>query len=86
MSIKERLLAGDILRILFADGVGFDVWAEKYANPPQVFFEGKPLPIDQLDEVRSRCAVLGVSRRARHQGALERHDPGQAGGVRIRCE
>jgi len=53
--IKDRLMAGDVLRLLFADGVGFDVWAEKYANPPQVFFEGKPLPIAELDEVVAKC-------------------------------
>ena len=53
--IKERLMNGDVLRILFTDGVGFDVWAEKYANPPQVFFEGKPLPIDELDHVVEKC-------------------------------
>ena len=53
--IKQRLMNGDVLRILFADGVGFDVWAEKYANPPQVFFEGKPLPIEQLDDVVVKC-------------------------------
>ena len=49
--IRERLMQGDVLRIVFGDGVGFDTWVEKYANPPQVFFEGKALPIDQLDEV-----------------------------------
>jgi hypothetical protein len=53
--IKKRLLRGDVLRILFADGVGFDVWAEKYANPPQVFFEGRPRPMADLDEVVERC-------------------------------
>ncbi len=52
--IKRRLMSGDVLRILFADGVGFDVWAEKYANPPQVFFEGKALPIERLDDVLAR--------------------------------
>ena len=55
MTVKERLLNGDILRILFADGVGFDVWAEKYANPPKVFFEGRPHPIEELDEVVAKC-------------------------------
>ena len=53
--IRQRLLNGDVLRILFSDGVGFDVWAEKYANPPQVFFEGKPRPIADLDEVVGHC-------------------------------
>jgi hypothetical protein len=57
MTLKERLLNGDVLRIMFAEGVGFDIWAEKYANPPKVFFEGKALPIERLDEVVAKCAA-----------------------------
>lgn len=52
--IRDRLMAGDVLRILFGDGVGFDVWVEKYANPPQLFFEGRPRPVEDLDEVVER--------------------------------
>ena len=51
MMIEERLMNGDVLRILFADGVGFDTWVEKYANPPRVYFEGKALPMDELPAV-----------------------------------
>ncbi|NJN14796.1 MAG: hypothetical protein HC813_04120 [Planctomycetes bacterium] len=52
--IRERLWNGDVLRVLFGEDLGFDVWVEKYGNPPQVFFEGKALPIDRLDEVLDR--------------------------------
>ncbi len=53
-SIRDRLWAGDVLRILFAEDVGFDVWVEKYASPPQVFFEGKALPVDRFEHVLTR--------------------------------
>ncbi len=49
--IRERLWNGDVLRILWAEDLGFDVWVEKYGNPPQVFFEGKALPIDRFEQV-----------------------------------
>lgn len=49
--VRERLVRGDVLRILFAEEVGFDVWVEKYGNPPQVYFEGRPRPIAEFDEV-----------------------------------
>ncbi|MGH7163277.1 MAG: hypothetical protein ACREID_07320 [Planctomycetota bacterium] len=49
--IRERLWRGDVLRILFADGVGFDVWVEKFGNPPQVFFEGTARPMEEFDDV-----------------------------------
>jgi len=60
--IKQRLLRGEVLRILFADGVGFDVWAEKYANPPRVFCEGQPLSFERLDEVVERCEAYLAER------------------------
>jgi len=53
-TVRERLLRGDVLRILFGENVGFDVWVEKYANPPRVFFEGKPHPLDEFDTVLDR--------------------------------
>jgi hypothetical protein len=52
--LRERLLRGDALRLLFADGVGFDAWVEKYANPPRVYCEGKPWSLDELDAVVAR--------------------------------
>lgn len=53
--IRDRLLRGDVLSLRFADGLGFDVWAEKYANPPRVYFEGRPLPLERLDDVVEKC-------------------------------
>jgi len=54
VTLKERLLKGDILNIVFGDGLGFDVWVEKYANPPRVYSEGRPFPMEEFDEVLSR--------------------------------
>ena len=55
-SVRQRLWHGEVLRILFAEGVGFDVWVEKYGNPPQVFFEGRARPVEDLDDVMVRLA------------------------------
>ena len=53
-SIRQRLWHGEVLRLLFSEGVGFDVWVEKYGNPPQCFFEGRPRPLDDLDDIVAR--------------------------------
>jgi hypothetical protein len=55
-SIRQRLWHGETLCLRFGEGVGFDVWVEKYGSPPQVFFEGRALPIDDLDAVMTRIA------------------------------
>ena len=49
--VRERLWNGEILRILFAEDVGFDVWVEKYANPPRIYCEGRARPVAQFDAV-----------------------------------
>ncbi|MHC4136914.1 MAG: hypothetical protein ACYTDU_16440 [Planctomycetota bacterium] len=49
--LRERLWNGEALRILFSEGLGFDVWVEKYANPPRVFCEGQALPMERFDAV-----------------------------------
>ena len=78
-TLKERLWGGDMLRILFAEGVGFDVWVEKYANPPRVFFEGKALPIEELDDVVEKTTTYlqenGV--KALWNGSIPEMRPGQ---------
>jgi hypothetical protein len=39
--LRRRLTAGESLEI-FTDGGSYEVWAEPYANPPVVFYEGRP--------------------------------------------
>jgi hypothetical protein len=51
--MKRRIVAGDSLEVSIGGG-SYDVWAEPYANPPAVFYEGKPLPYARLDEVLDR--------------------------------
>ncbi|HEX9869286.1 MAG TPA: hypothetical protein VGC99_11955 [Candidatus Tectomicrobia bacterium] len=48
--MKRRLVAGESLEVSTGGG-SYEVWAEPYANPPAVFYEGRPLPYTQLDEV-----------------------------------
>lgn len=52
-TVRQRLWNGEALRVLFAEDVGFDVWVEKYGNPPRVYFEGRALPIEEFDAVVS---------------------------------
>ena len=49
--LRQRLWNGEALRILFSEGLGFDVWVEKYGNPPRVFCEGRALPLERFDAV-----------------------------------
>jgi hypothetical protein len=58
--LGERLLRGDTLRLLFADGVGFDAWVEKYANPPRIYSEGRSWSLDELDTVVARLEAYGL--------------------------
>ena len=48
--LKQRLTAGDSLEI-FIGGGSYEVWTEPYANPPLVFFEGRPFPYRDLESV-----------------------------------
>ena len=48
--IKRRLREGDYLELSSSAGT-FEVWAEPFGNPPQVFYEGEPYPLAQLDVV-----------------------------------
>ena len=49
--VRERLWNGEVLRIQFSGDVGFDVWVEKWANPPRVFCEGRARPLEELNAV-----------------------------------
>jgi glutaredoxin len=50
-TIRERLRQGEMLGLTLPDGSSFDTWAEPYANPPQVYYEGTPHPIAELDRI-----------------------------------
>lgn len=41
--LRIRLAAGESLEI-FTGGGSYEVWAEPYANPPVVFYEGRRIP------------------------------------------
>ena len=49
--VRARLRRGDTLSLTTPDGETFDVWAEVFANPPQVYYRGEPRPIAALDEI-----------------------------------
>ena len=64
-TFRRRLREGEVLSLTFTGGGGFDVWAEIYANPPQVFYEGAPLPIAELERVVAEIVGLVESGQAR---------------------
>ena len=48
--LKKRLREGDFLEISTGGGA-FEVWAEPYASPPAVYYEGEQHPIAELDRI-----------------------------------
>ena len=48
--LTRRLVAGDSLEVSTGGG-SYEVWAEPYANPPLVFYEGHPLAYEELERV-----------------------------------
>lgn len=67
--IKRRLREGDYLELASAAGT-YEVWAEPYGNPPQVFYEGEPYPMGELDAVVEKIlqSLQGGEVRARWVG------------------
>ena len=51
--LKRRLRAGDYLEISTGGGA-YEVWAEPYASPPTVFYEGERFPLSELDRIAER--------------------------------
>jgi hypothetical protein len=51
--MKRRIMAGESLEVSIGGG-SYEVWAEPYASPPAVFYEGRSLPYTQLDDVLGR--------------------------------
>ncbi len=51
--LKRRLREGDYLEITTGGGA-FEVWAEPFASPPSIYFEGEQHPIEELDNIVNR--------------------------------
>ena len=51
--LRSRLKEGDVLE-LRSDGGTFEVWAEVYANPSCVYYEGEPYPMSEFDQVTEK--------------------------------
>jgi hypothetical protein len=48
--MRRRLAAGENLEICTGGG-SYELWAEPYANPPAVYYEGRPIPYSELEGV-----------------------------------
>jgi len=64
-TFRRRLRDGEVLSLTFTGGGGFDVWAEIYGNPPQVYYEGAPHPVEELDRIVGEIMGLLESGQAR---------------------
>jgi hypothetical protein len=64
--LQSRLKEGDILE-LKGDGGAFQVWAEIFASPPTIYYEGEPYPLSEFDAVIEQIikAVTAGEYRAR---------------------
>jgi len=57
-NIRENLKSGRILSLKREDGIETLLWAEIFANPPGVYYEGKKYPISEFDRVLNEVAEL----------------------------
>jgi hypothetical protein len=62
--LKRLLLNGESLEVTTSGGQ-YEVWAEPYANPPVVYYEGHISPLDQVDAV---IGAMPVGRSTRNAG------------------
>lgn len=51
--LKRRLKEGDYLEVSIGGGV-FEVWAEPFASPPAVYYEGEQHSISELDGIANK--------------------------------
>ena len=51
--LKRRLKEGDYLEISTGGGA-YEVWAEPFATPPAVYYEGEQHPFSELDRIAER--------------------------------
>lgn len=71
--IRKRLREGDYLELSSAAGA-FEVWAEPFGNPPQVFYEGEPYPLSELDQVVGKIVAALASGEVRARWVGKRDD------------
>jgi glutaredoxin 3 len=50
-SVREGLRGGKVLCVARTDGIELMMWAEVFANPPAVYYEGKKFPIEEFDRL-----------------------------------
>jgi hypothetical protein len=48
--MMTRLREGETLEVDTGGGV-YEVWAEVFASPPTLYYEGEPHPLDQMDRI-----------------------------------
>ena len=58
--LKQRLRQGEYLEVKTGGGA-YEVWAEVYANPPAVYYEGESFPVTELDTI---CEKILAARNA----------------------
>ncbi len=51
--LKRRLREGDYLEISTGGGA-YEVWAEPYASPPAMYYEGEQHPIGELERIAEK--------------------------------
>ena len=51
--LKRRLKEGDYLEVSIGGGV-YEVWAEPFANPASIYYEGERLPFSELDRIAEK--------------------------------
>jgi len=54
--VKRRLSEGDYLEITTGGGA-YEVWAEPYASPPAIFFEGEKYPYSELERIATQIVA-----------------------------
>lgn len=52
-ALVARLRRGDFLEISTGGG-RYEVWAEPFGNPPAIFYEGEPFPLDQVPQIAAQ--------------------------------
>ena len=48
--MMTRLREGETLEVDTGGGV-YEVWAEVFASPPTLYYEGEPHPLDRMDRI-----------------------------------